>query len=102
MTFYAQFRLRPVGKNKITTCDGTACHVRGSQRIISGLRRELRLVGDEDTTSDGQVTIEQVNCVGACGIAPVVIINNKVHGRAAADKIVKEIRRLAGKDHEQE
>jgi NADH:ubiquinone oxidoreductase subunit E len=95
-TFYAQFRMKPTGKHKITTCCGTACHVRGSDRILNSLRRDLKLEADEDTTKDGEFTLEQVNCVGACSIAPVVLVNKQVHGKTSADKILKEIRTLKG------
>ncbi|GAB4389487.1 MAG: NADH-quinone oxidoreductase subunit NuoE [Thermodesulfovibrionales bacterium] len=93
-TFYAQFHLKPRGRNIITACSGTACHVKGSERLINGIRRELNLAEGEETTPDVQFTVEKVNCVGACSIAPVVIINKKVHGKASADKIMKEIKAL--------
>jgi NADH:ubiquinone oxidoreductase subunit E len=94
VTFYAQFHLSPRGKNIVTTCCGTACHVKGSERLLNGLKTELNLPEGESTTSDREITIEKVNCVGACSIAPVVIINKKVHGKISADKLMKEIRRL--------
>jgi NADH:ubiquinone oxidoreductase subunit E len=93
-TFYSQFRLKPIGENKITACCGTACHVRGADRIISGLRRELDLTNDEDTTKDSKFTLEEVACLGTCSFAPVVLINNSVRGKASSDKIIKEIRKL--------
>jgi NADH:ubiquinone oxidoreductase subunit E len=97
VTFYAQFYLSPRGKNIVTTCCGTACHVKGSERLINSLKTELNLAEGESTTPDREITIEKVNCVGACSIAPVVIINKKVHGKTSADKLVKEIRRLREK-----
>jgi NADH:ubiquinone oxidoreductase subunit E len=96
-TFYAQFHLSPRGKNIVTTCCGTACHVKGAERLINGLKTELNLPEGESTTSDREITIEKVNCVGACSIAPVVIINKKVHGKTSTDKLLKEIRRLKEK-----
>jgi len=93
-TFYAQFRLKPRGKNIITACCGTACHVKGSERILNNLMLELKLPPDAETTPDGLFSLEKVNCVGACGIAPVAIINNKVHGKTTAEKLIKEIRLL--------
>jgi NADH:ubiquinone oxidoreductase subunit E len=93
-TFYAQFHLSPRGKNIITTCCGTACHVKGSERLMTGLLRELNLPEGGSTTADKEFTIERVNCVGACSIAPVVIINDKVHGKMSADNLMKEIKRL--------
>jgi len=99
-TFYAQFRLKPRGKHVVTACCGTACHVQGAERILNSLKLELKLNGEEDMTEDGQFTLEKVNCVGACGIAPVVIIDKKVHGKASAEKLVKEIRAVKGSHDE--
>jgi len=93
-TFYSQFHFKPRGKNIITACCGTACHVKGSERLINGLRKELSLSDDEDTTKDMEFTLEKVNCVGACSIAPVIIINKKIHGKTASDKLLKEIKTL--------
>lgn len=93
-TFYAQFYLKPRGKNIITVCCGTACHVKGSDRIIGSLKRELNLAGEQNTTDDMQFTLEQLACVGACSIAPVVIINKKVYGKMNSDKMVRELKTL--------
>jgi len=93
-TFYAQFYLTPRGRNVITCCSGTACHVKGSERVINSVRRELGLPDDRDTTEDAEFTVEKVNCVGACSIAPVTIINKKVHGKASPASILKEIKAL--------
>lgn len=100
-TFYAQFHLKPRGKNIVTTCCGTACHVKGSERLINGLLTELNLPQGETTTHDRQFTVEKVNCVGACSIAPVVIINDKVHGKMSADGLMKEIRKLKEMESEE-
>jgi NADH:ubiquinone oxidoreductase subunit E len=88
-TFYAQFHLRPRGKNLITACCGTACHVKGADAIINRIREELAMPEGEDTTHDQKFTLEEVACVGACSIAPVVIINKKVYGKGTPDKISK-------------
>ena len=96
-TFYSQFRLKPSGKNRITACCGTACHVRGAERILTGLKRELHLADDEDTTPDGQFTVDKVACLGFCSFAPVVLINGAVHGKTTADPILKEIKTLRKK-----
>jgi NADH:ubiquinone oxidoreductase subunit E len=96
-TFYSQFRLKPSGKNRITACCGTACHVRGAERILTGLKRELHLAEEEDTTSDGQFTVEKVACLGFCSFAPVVLINGAVRGKTTADPILKEIKALRKK-----
>lgn len=93
-TFYAQFRLTPRGKNVITACCGTACHVKGSERILNSVMQDLKLSDNKDMTDDGLFTLERVNCVGACGIAPVFIINKHVNGKATAEKIRKEIRAI--------
>ncbi|MBI5188868.1 MAG: NAD(P)H-dependent oxidoreductase subunit E [Nitrospirae bacterium] len=99
-TFYAQFHLKQRGRNIITACCGTACHVKGSDRLISGLRKKINLPDGEDTTDDREFTIERVACVGTCSMAPVVIINKNVHGKTTADKLMKEIKKLKGKKSE--
>jgi len=93
-TFYAQFHLKPRGRNIITACCGTACHVKGAERIINSLTRELQIPSGEDTTEDKEFTVEKVNCVGACSIAPVVIINKEVHGKMTPERLMKELKRL--------
>lgn len=93
-TFYSQFHLKPRGKNIITCCCGTACHVNGSDKIIAGLRRKLGLAKGEHTTKDGQFTLEEVACIGTCSLAPIVLVNDEVHGKAKTDAIMKEIKSL--------
>jgi NADH:ubiquinone oxidoreductase subunit E len=93
-TFYSQFHLKPRGKNVITVCRGTACHVKGSERLIHRLLMDLDIPPDEETSSDLKFTVEKVNCIGACGIAPVTVVNNEVHGRITLDKLMKEIKKL--------
>jgi NADH:ubiquinone oxidoreductase subunit E len=85
-TFYSQFYLKPRGKNIVTACCGTACHVKGADAIINRMRADLALAEGEDTTPDGQFTMENVACVGACSIAPVVIVNKKVYGGVTSEK----------------
>ncbi len=85
-TFYSQFYLKPRGKNIVTACCGTACHVKGAEAIINRIRADLALAEGEDTTPDGQFTMENVACVGACSIAPVVLVNKKVFGGVSAEK----------------
>ncbi|MGO9016703.1 MAG: NAD(P)H-dependent oxidoreductase subunit E [Dissulfurispiraceae bacterium] len=99
-TFYAQFYLKPRGKNIITACCGTACHVKGSERLINNLKESLHLTGEENTTPDMKFTLEEVACFGACSIAPVVIFNKKVHGNMTLEKVNKEVRMLRGGSHE--
>ena len=84
-TFYAQFYLKPRGKNIITACCGTACHVRGSAPIIEKLRNDLKIPEGEVTSKNGKYTLESVACVGACSIAPVFIANKKVFGKLTAE-----------------
>jgi NADH:ubiquinone oxidoreductase subunit E len=94
ITFYSQFHLKPRGENVITVCRGTACHVNGSERLINRLLIELEIPGGGDTTDDLKFTVEKVNCIGACGIAPAVVLNNKVHGKMTFEKLMKEIRNI--------
>src|SRR3990172_4766947 len=90
-TFYAQFRLHPIGKHKITACCGTACHVRGAERILNSLKRELQLSEEEDTTQDREFTVEKVACLGFCSFSPVVLIDGAVYGKTNADPLIKEL-----------
>lgn len=96
-TFYSQFRMKPAGRNKVTACCGTACHVRGAERVLSGIRRELKLSEDEETTPDREFTVEKVACLGFCSFAPVVLINGEVLGKTTAEPVLKEIRKLKKK-----
>jgi NADH:ubiquinone oxidoreductase subunit E len=93
-TFYAQFHLKPRGKTVITACCGTACHVKGSARLIDSLVKELAIPEGEDTSEDLRFTVEKVNCVGACSIAPVIIVNKTVHGKMTPDSLLKEMKTL--------
>jgi NADH:ubiquinone oxidoreductase subunit E len=93
-TFYSQFHLKPRGKNIITVCRGTACHVKGSERLINRLFMELDIPPDEETTADLKFTVEKVNCIGACGIAPVTVLNKEVHGKMTLDKLIKEVKKI--------
>ncbi len=92
ITFYSQFHLTPRGKNIVTVCSGTVCHVKGAPRIIEKLAGDLKLRGDARTTRDMLFTLENVNCVGACSIAPVVIVNEKVYGKQSPDSMVKNLK----------
>jgi NADH:ubiquinone oxidoreductase subunit E len=92
ITFYSQFHLAPRGKNIVTVCAGTVCHVKGAPRIISKIQEDLKLKEDQDTTRDKQFTLERVNCVGACSIAPVVLVNEKVFGKVTPTSMVKSLK----------
>ena len=93
-TFYAQFRFEPTGKNLISVCRGTACHVRGAPRIFEEITDQLDLEG-EGTTEDMEYTVETVACVGCCALAPVITINEEVHGDLTKQK-VKELIQAEG------
>ncbi|MFH0702117.1 MAG: NADH-quinone oxidoreductase subunit NuoE [bacterium] len=85
-TFYNQFRLIPLGKHIIRVCRGTACHVKGSNQILDTLQTELNIQAGE-TTKDGLFTLEVVACLGACSIAPVIVIDNEFYGRFTSKKV---------------
>lgn len=87
-TFYSQFHLKPRGKNIIRVCRGTACHVRGSLKIMDRFK-ELLGVKDNETTPDLMFTLEPVACLGACGLAPVLMVNSETHGRLEVDTVKK-------------
>jgi NADH:ubiquinone oxidoreductase subunit E len=93
-TFYSQFHLKQRGQNIITTCTGTVCHVKGSDRILFRMRDELRLGKGQETTRDGLFTLDEVACVGACSMAPVVLVNNEVNGMTNPGKMVKKIKKI--------
>lgn len=97
-TFYAQFHLKPRGRNIITVCRGTACHVKGSERLLNRLLLELDIPPGENTSDNREFTVEKVACVGTCSMAPVVIINQKVCGKMTGEKLVKEIKMLEDKN----
>lgn len=80
-TFYAQFSLEPKGKYVVRVCDGTACHVRHSMPVYQAIRSRLGLKDGEFTTPDMMFTVETVACLGACGVAPAMVINDKVYGK---------------------
>lgn len=86
-TFYAQFSLEPKGKYEIRVCDGTACHVRGSMPVLNAVKTKLGLTEGKMTSANGLFSLEIVSCLGACGLAPVVMINEKVYPQMTADAI---------------
>ena len=79
-TFYDQFRLEPTGKYRIRVCVGTACHVKGSERVYDAFRRVLQIEPNKDTDNQNLFTVEKIACLGCCTLAPVVQINQKVYG----------------------
>lgn len=87
VTFYAQFHLMPRGKNIIRSCQGTACHVRGAKGVLEAIKSHLGLKDEETTTPDLKFTLETVACIGACGLAPCLMVNDDTHGRLTPDKV---------------
>jgi NADH-quinone oxidoreductase E subunit len=93
ITFYSFFSLKPKGKYQIRTCLGTACYVRGAEKVLDRLKTELGIdVGD--TTDDGKFSLNACRCIGACGLAPAIIINDEVYGRLTPDKIPEILKKF--------
>lgn len=93
-TFYSHFALKAKGKYVIKICDGTACHVRNSIPIVDAIRKRLELTEAKNTTDDMMFTLETVSCLGACGLAPVVVVNEDVHSLMTPDKALKVVEDL--------
>jgi NADH-quinone oxidoreductase subunit E len=96
-TFYSQFRLKPHAKNTIRCCHGTACHVSGAARISEEVEKHLGIHAGENTP-DMLYTVEEVHCVGACGMAPVVMINDRAHGKLTPESAVKVVREFQAEE----
>jgi len=92
-TFFEAFHLEPRGKHVCTVCMGTACHVRGAKRLVEQLERDLEIPSG-GTTGDMLFTIEEVNCVGACALGPLVIIDGDYHGNMTSDKVSKTVAKV--------
>ena len=102
-TFYAHFALEPKGKYVIKLCNGTACHVKGSMPIYQAVKDYLQLPESQDTTSDMMFTVELVSCLGACGLAPVMVINEDVHGQVTPEKVRELLAGIiAGEEHSEQ
>lgn len=103
-TFYAQFSTKPKGRHVVKVCNGTACHVRGSDTVLYAARRALGLPSGRDTTEDLQFTVERVNCVGACSMAPVVTVNDqRVLGemtQTLAERLIADLKTEAASQSE--
>jgi NADH-quinone oxidoreductase subunit E len=97
-TFYSHFTLEPKGKYVIKVCDGTACHVKKSTDILDALRSELKLSDKQKTSPDQMFTLETVACLGACGLAPVVVVNDEVHGSMNKDKVLDLVNDIKTKE----
>lgn len=97
VTFYSRFTLKPKGKYNIAVCLGTACYVKGSQKIMDRLKERLKIEPGE-TTPDGKFSIEETRCVGACGLAPVFTVNGEVYGKATVQKMDQVLDELNSKE----
>ena len=93
ITFYSSFTLKPKGKYAISVCLGTACFVKGSEKIMERLKQRLQ-IKEGETTKDGKFSIDATRCVGACGIAPVFTVNGEVYGRATVKKLDEVLDKL--------
>lgn len=98
VTFYSRFSLKPKGKYNICVCQGTACHVKGGEKILEKVKSELGIEVGE-TTLDGKFSLEPTRCLGACGLAPVFTINDKVYGNATVDLVQKVLKEYKEKDN---
>jgi len=90
-TFYTHFSLEPKGRHVIHVCDGTACHVKGSEPLIRAMRDRLGLKPGQKTAQDQSFTVETVSCLGACGLAPVILVDGTPHGQMTPEACVKLI-----------
>ncbi|MEA1884213.1 MAG: NADH-quinone oxidoreductase subunit NuoE [Thermotogota bacterium] len=93
-TFYSHFTLEPKGKHIIKVCDGTACHVKKSGKILETIKKELNLSDKKPNSDDGLFTLETVACLGACGLAPVVVIDETVYGSVTPEKMTSLINNI--------
>jgi len=99
-TFYENFSFEAKGKYIIKVCDGTACHVRKSMPVLDALHRELGLSNKKHTTDDMQFTVETVSCLGACGLAPALMVNEDVHAAMTPEKVYALLKELRGDNDE--
>lgn len=95
-TFYAQFRLQPAGRHTVRVCVGTACHVRGAESVLRAWEEQLG-VQPGGTTADLAITLEQVACLGACGLAPTVMVDETTHGRLTPAKVRQVLAKIPRK-----
>ncbi len=99
-TFYSHFSLEPKGKHIIKMCDGTACHVRGSSAVIDAIRKRLNLTAKKITTDDMMYTFETVSCLGACGLAPVLVVDDAIHGQVTPEQALDAIEKIEAEERE--
>jgi NADH-quinone oxidoreductase subunit E len=96
-TFYAQFRFTPIGKKHVMVCRGTACHVRGAPRILEEIQRQLG-IREGETTADLEYSLETVACIGACGLSPCIMTNNRVEAKMTPRKVAEYFAKAADND----
>ena len=96
VTFYAQFRLQPLGENVVKVCHGTACHLGGAERISDALCQEVG-AQEGETSQDGQFTVERVACLGCCSLGPCMMVNKEIHGKLSPEAVRKVISQTRGK-----
>jgi NADH-quinone oxidoreductase subunit E len=100
-TFYAQFSLEPKGKHVVRVCDGTACHVRDNRALVQAIQKRLKLEGKTKTTPDAMYTLEIVNCIGACALAPAVVVDEQVYGQMTGEKMIRLFNQIDARDREE-
>jgi bidirectional [NiFe] hydrogenase diaphorase subunit len=94
VTFYHYFSLKPPGKHTVTICAGTACYIKGADKLVAAAQKRLGIVPGQ-TTSDGQISLMTARCVGACSRAPVVLYDGAVSGETAAEQVLEQLERWA-------
>lgn len=97
LTFYNYFSLTPPAKNKIAVCMGTACYLKGAPKLVDVIKKELN-INHGEVTKDGLFKLEEVRCLGCCGLAPVVTVNDKVYGKLGSDEMLKIIEDIKNKE----
>jgi NADH-quinone oxidoreductase subunit E len=98
-SFYKAFSLVPKGRYVFRVCDGTACHIKNSEVLLDQLQQSLG-IGSGETTEDGMFSVETVNCLGACALAPVMVVNGKVYGKVTPGDVGKIIKEYGGQEHD--
>jgi NADH-quinone oxidoreductase subunit E len=96
-TFYSQFYLERRGRHVLRMCDGTACHVKGTPALVTAVKDEFG-VGPDQTTEDGELTVEIVYCLGSCALAPVAVLDNQVMGRMQREKLLGRVKQGISRD----
>lgn len=97
ITFYSRFTLKPKGKYSVSVCLGTACFVKGSEKLLDKAKEVLK-INEGETTSDGKFSIDSTRCIGACGLAPVFTVNEEVYGRATPEKMEEILKQYMEKE----